>query len=71
MAKEKVYLSLIAYKNNSESPNAPPYSFKKFQITERLVLEPGIYDLDVYENQGDKGSYLSIKLKEPWQKDNF
>lgn len=69
--KEKVYLSLIAYKNDTTNENAPPYSFKKFKITEPVTLEPGEYDLDCFRNQGDKGEYLSIKVKEPYQKDNF
>tara|TARA_R100001079_G_scaffold110837_1_gene87738 strand:+ start:2871 stop:3086 length:216 start_codon:yes stop_codon:yes gene_type:complete len=71
MADETIYLSLIAYKNDSNNAKAPPYSFKKFKITEPITLEPGEYDLDCFVNQGDKGEYLSIKVKEPYKKPNF
>ena len=71
MANEKVYLSLKAYKNDSNNDKAPPYSFKKFKITEPVTIEPGEYDLDVFRNEGDKGEYLSIKVKEPYNKIDF
>lgn len=73
MAQEqKTYLSLIAYKNDTSNEQAPPYSFKKFKITETVTIEPGEYDLDCFKNTGDNGEYLSIKIKDPYKKpDNF
>ena len=56
----------------------PKFSWKKFKIEEEITLQPGTYDIDVWENvrevtsdnRGNKKEqeYLTIELKEPYMK---
>jgi len=75
---QKIFLKLKAYKNDNPKGKGPRYSRKKLQIAEQTIIEPGIYDLDVFFNVGetkpdDRGhkreyEFMNIELKEPWQK---
>jgi hypothetical protein len=74
---QKTFLKLRAYKN--DKPKGPKYSWKKFKLEQAITLEPGTYDIDIWENWGetkadDRGvkkeqPYLTVEIKEPWKKE--
>ncbi len=73
---QKTFLKLRAYKN--DKPKGPKYSWKKFKLEEAITLQPGEYDIDIWENWqnkkvDDRGNtkeqeYLTVEIKEPWKK---
>ena len=73
---QKTFLKLRAYKN--DKPKGPKYSWKKFKLEEAITLQPGEYDIDIWENWAnkkvdDRGNtkekeYLTVEIKEPWKK---
>lgn len=73
---QKTFLKLKAFKNTFNK--GPKFSWKKFKIEVEITLQPGTYDIDVWENvrevtadnRGNKKEqeYLTIELKEPYMK---
>jgi len=73
---QKTFLKLRAYKN--DKPKGPRYSWKKFKLEQAITLEPGTYDIDIWENWGEgkadergvkkEQQYLTVEIKEPYQK---
>ena len=49
---QKTFLKLRAYKN--DKPKGPKYSWKKFKLEEAITLQPGEYDIDIWENWANK-----------------
>jgi len=73
---QKTFLKLRAYKN--DKGKGPKYSWKKFKLEQAITLQPGEYDIDIWENWRDKKvddrgntkeqEYLTVEIKEPWKK---
>ena len=73
---QKTFLKLKAFKNTFNK--GPKFSWKKFKIEEEITLQPGTYDIDVWENVREvtadnrcnkkEQEYLTIELKEPYMK---